>query len=141
MYKLQASLTVHDRAGLCRCRGHTDSSSRGKPTLLLIHKSWCGACKAFKPRFAESQDIQKLSQKFHMVNVEDDEEPSGTQYTPDGGYIPRVLFFDSQGQLLKDVYNKNGNAKYKYYYSSPNALVESMDTVLQQTKDQVKREL
>ncbi|XP_076463368.1 thioredoxin domain-containing protein 12-like [Babylonia areolata] len=118
------------------------SKDEGKPVMLVIHKTWCGACKAFKPRFAESKDIEKLSGQFLMVNVQDDEEPSDDLYRPDGGYIPRILFFDSQKKLLGDVYNKNGNAKYKYYYSSPDGLVESMREVLKRTEGaQAKVEL
>ena len=89
-----------------------------KPIFLLIHKSWCGACQNLKPKLAESDKFKDLSEKFVMVNVEDNEEPSDSSYAPDGGYIPRVLFSDSSNTVKPEIYNFNGNPKYKYYYSN-----------------------
>jgi len=65
------------------------------------------------PKIKNSKELAEMSKKFVMVNVMDDQEPQDDLYKPDGGYIPRVLFFDSKGDLLKDVINETGNAKYK----------------------------
>ena len=36
--------------------------------------------------------------EIHFI-LQDDEEPTASLYTPDGGYIPRILFF-SECSLL-----------------------------------------
>ncbi|XP_037777058.1 thioredoxin domain-containing protein 12-like [Penaeus monodon] len=68
------------------------SETTGKPLMLIIHKSWCGACKKY----------------------------------PDGGYIPRILFLDSEGNVHPELYNVNGNSKYKYFYFDDKSVVASM---------------
>jgi len=93
--------------------GLNQALEEDKHLVLIIHKSWCGACKALMPKIKNSKELAEMSKKFVMVNVMDDQEPQDDLYKPDGGYIPRVLFFDSKGDLLKDVINETGNAKYK----------------------------
>lgn len=112
------------------------STEQNKPLLLLIHKSWCGACKALKPHFATSKEIEELSKEFVMVNVVDEEEPSDKAFAPDGGYIPRIIFIDPAGNVLTDVINEKGNESYKYYYHSPEDIVESMSRVLGRQAEQ-----
>eukprot|EP00343_Euplotes_focardii_P011294 CAMPEP_0205831152 /NCGR_PEP_ID=MMETSP0206-20130828/43226_1 /ASSEMBLY_ACC=CAM_ASM_000279 /TAXON_ID=36767 /ORGANISM="Euplotes focardii, Strain TN1" /LENGTH=149 /DNA_ID=CAMNT_0053135507 /DNA_START=22 /DNA_END=468 /DNA_ORIENTATION=+ len=107
--------------------GHEEAKASGKPIMLIIHKTWCGACKRLKPEFSSSKDIWELSSKFVMINVEDDDEPTGEQYTPDGGYIPRILFLGSDGEVRSDLFNEGGNPKYKYYYTSAGQIVSAME--------------
>ncbi|XP_013380674.1 thioredoxin domain-containing protein 12 [Lingula anatina] len=110
------------------------SAETSKPLMLVIHKSWCGACKALKPNFAKDKGIAELGTKFIMVNVEDDEEPGDQKYAPDGGYIPRILFLNSKGDVQQDLINENGNANYKYYYPQTADIVLSMKKALETIK-------
>uniref|UniRef100_A0A0N4ZCP6 Thioredoxin domain-containing protein n=1 Tax=Parastrongyloides trichosuri TaxID=131310 RepID=A0A0N4ZCP6_PARTI len=105
-----------------------------KPIFLLIHKTWCHACKSLK-KTLESSNARKafkiLSKYFIMVNTEDDEEPYEDEYRPDGKYIPRLIFLDKNGDLLSEFTNKRGEQKnYKYYYSAPGDMVATMKQVL-----------
>ena len=71
----------------------------------------------------------ELSEDFVMVNLGDDQEPSDPKYKPDGGYIPRILFFQPDGSFLPEITNTDGNPKYKYYHYDPQSVLESMDQV------------
>lgn len=68
------------------------AKEQNMPIMLIIHRSWCGACKGLKPIIANSREIWKLSYYFIMTNVEDDEEPLDNQFFKDGGYYPRIFF-------------------------------------------------
>ncbi|KAF8361502.1 txdc-12.1, partial [Pristionchus pacificus] len=105
-----------------------------KPIFLLIHKTWCHACRALKKTFSQSnarKAFKALSEYFIMVNTADDDEPYEEEYRPDGKYIPRLLFLDKNGDLLTQFKNKKGEFKnYAYYYSSPADILNSMKEVL-----------
>lgn len=123
-----------------------EAAKEEKPIFALIHKSWCGACKALKPQLSTSQQFIEKSKSFVMANFEDEEEPAGTDYQIDGGYIPRIYFLSQEGNVFTEIYNKaGGNAQYKYYYSNPDAVLGSMDTALEAANSlknkQDKREL
>ncbi|XP_065834831.1 thioredoxin domain-containing protein 12-like [Oscarella lobularis] len=110
--------------------GLVEAKESQKPLMLLIHKSWCGACKALKPQFADSEEIRTLSEQFVMVNVQDDEEPKDPKYAPDGSYIPRILFLDSNGEVKRNINNAENNPSYKYYYSDPHQITAMMKSAL-----------
>uniref|UniRef100_A0A915D1C2 Thioredoxin domain-containing protein n=1 Tax=Ditylenchus dipsaci TaxID=166011 RepID=A0A915D1C2_9BILA len=105
-----------------------------KPIFLLIHKTWCHACKSLKKSMQQSnarKAFKRLSENFVMVNTADDDEPFEEEYRPDGKYIPRLLFLDKNGDPLLQVKNKKAEYKnYAYYYSSPADILNSMKEVL-----------
>lgn len=98
-----------------------------KPIMYVISKTWCGACKNLKPKFAGSADIASLAKEFVMVSLVDDEEPADAQFKPNNaGYIPRLLFADPNGKVDADITNTAGSDKYAYFYSSPEQITAAM---------------
>eukprot|EP00004_Rigifila_ramosa_P021787 TRINITY_DN585_c0_g1_i2.p2 TRINITY_DN585_c0_g1~~TRINITY_DN585_c0_g1_i2.p2 ORF type:complete len:165 (+),score=50.37 TRINITY_DN585_c0_g1_i2:24-497(+) len=98
-----------------------------KPAMVLIHKSWCGACKSLGAAVSVSDEVAAASSDFVCINVQDNEEPADPKYKPDGGYIPRVLFLEADGTVRAELKNPQGNPKYAYFYSSPSQLVAGME--------------
>jgi len=102
----------------------------GKPAMIVIHTTSCRASKQLKPRFANSTAIQQLSQNFVMINVQDREDPATSELRPDGGYIPRILFTDARGNILKEV--QSNNSQYHYFYGDVESITDSMKKVTKQ---------
>jgi len=109
--------------------GLAQNKKENKPLLLIIHKSWCPTCRALAPKLRKSREFRELSKQFIMVNTMDDQEPTGEIFKPDGGYVPRILFF-RRGRLLRNAINFEGNPKYKYYHHDPSSLMKTMNRVL-----------
>mmetsp|Transcript_34534 Transcript_34534/g.58488 ORF Transcript_34534/g.58488 Transcript_34534/m.58488 type:complete len:308 (+) Transcript_34534:34-957(+) len=90
-----------------------------KPILLLIHNTACHQCTKLKSAFTTSKyadEIEQYSSKFVMINLQNEEEPSDLKYQPDGEYIPRMLFMDSEGQVQTKVNNTQGSRGFAFFY-------------------------
>ena len=102
----------------------SDAFSGSKPVMLIATKSYCGACKALKPQFAASPALLEASAAFTMVSVGDEFAESDAKFAPDGGYIPRILFFHADGTPISGV--GGPNSQYKHFYSDPAQIVAAM---------------
>ncbi|CAL1537665.1 unnamed protein product [Lymnaea stagnalis] len=100
-----------------------------KPMMVVIHKMTCAACQAQKRWFSRSPRIFELSKNFVMVNLEVHEVPKNPDFSPDGHYVPRILFFTPGGRLMSQVkfhYNK----EYQYTYPDEHDLARSMMLII-----------
>ena len=112
--------------------GRSAAKETGKPLMVILHKSWCPACKSLKPKLAASKAIETLSSQFVMVNAKEGEQPiDESKFNIDGQYIPRIIFLDSNENVLSEVINEEGNPQYKYYYMNAESIVSSMKKVIQ----------
>jgi len=95
-----------------------------RPLMLLIHASWCGQCKALRPAFSDPA-LVRASEALVMVNIDQDKEPRGRRYRPDGDYVPRVLFLTPDGAIDPELQNP-GRGRYHHYFSVEDDLVAAM---------------
>ena len=109
----------------------TAKSDSSRPSVIILHKSWCPACKALKAKLSDSVEFEKLSLQFSMVSAnEDDPLHSDSQFDLDGSYIPRVFFLNPNGEILTDIQNPKGNPNYKYYHYNAQTVMDAMNKVL-----------
>lgn len=128
----QASAPAHGYGDQIAWRGLdeglAEAKSLGRPLMLVVHASWCGRCRELKPRFSDPALVQ-ASERFVMVNLDQDEEPQALRYGPDGQYVPRVLFLDAQGRVDASLSNA-ARSKYKYFYMPHDDLAGVMQQAL-----------
>ncbi len=43
------------------------AKEENKPALVLIHKTWCGACQRLKSSWKDDKEVEQLSSNFVMV--------------------------------------------------------------------------
>ncbi|MEX1367921.1 MAG: thioredoxin family protein [Nannocystaceae bacterium] len=109
--------------------GLREAKADHRPLMLVVHASWCGQCKALKPKFQDAR-ISELSEQFVMVNADQDLVTQVQSYGPDGIYLPRVLFFDPEtGQPDADLQNP-ARSRYHYYYGPRDDLAGMMEKAL-----------
>eukprot|EP01100_Stratorugosa_tubuloviscum_P012684 TRINITY_DN611_c0_g2_i1.p1 TRINITY_DN611_c0_g2~~TRINITY_DN611_c0_g2_i1.p1 ORF type:complete len:168 (+),score=67.08 TRINITY_DN611_c0_g2_i1:135-638(+) len=101
-----------------------------KPIMVLIQRSWCGACKSLKNVFKNSNKLVEKSKDFTMVVVDQDQEPQEQEFKASGEYYPRIFFACSEGIVDIEIYNTRGHLSYRHFYSDENSLLFGMDNAL-----------
>lgn len=104
-----------------------------KPICLVLYADWCPRCKELAPVF-ESGEIAKLGKDMVMVRQNIDERPKWLeQFGSLGSYVPRVFFFDAEGNIMDGI--TSAHARYPYFYTPAGrkALETSMRKALEKT--------
>ena len=104
-----------------------------KPICLVLYADWCPRCKELAPVFEEGE-IAKLGKDMVMVRQNIDDRPKWLEpFGSLGSYVPRVFFFDAEGNIMDDI--TSTHARYPYFYtpSGRKALEVSMRKALEKT--------
>lgn len=109
--------------------GLREAKAEGRPLMLVVHASWCERCKELKPAFHRDR-IAELSERFVMVNADQDQTPEALAYAPDGSYIPRVLFIDPDTGNADAALHNPVRSRYHYYYGPNDDLPAMMEKAL-----------
>ncbi|KAM6900059.1 anterior gradient protein 2 homolog [Xenentodon cancila] len=112
------------------------SRSRSKPLMVLFHLEDCPHSQALKKVFSEDDKVQKLlDEDFIVLNLM--YETTDKHLSPDGQYVPRILFVDPSMTVRADINGRYGNRMYTYETGDMALLLSNM----QKAKKLLKPEL
>ncbi|KAM4550684.1 anterior gradient protein 2 homolog [Fundulus diaphanus] len=112
------------------------SRSRNKPLMVLFHLEDCPHSQALKKVFSENNELQKtLDEDFIVLNLV--YETTDKHLSPDGQYVPRILFVDPSMTVRADINGRYSNRMYAYETADVNLLISNM----QKAKKLLKAEL
>jgi protein-disulfide reductase (glutathione) len=87
--------------------GIYEASKTGKPVIMVLHATWCSACKRYRAVFKDP-GVVAASKDFVMILVDADKEKEiNGAFAPDGTYVPRTLFIDSDGNISEKYVGKD----------------------------------
>ncbi|TNN45552.1 Anterior gradient protein 2 [Liparis tanakae] len=86
---------------------------RNKPLMVLFHLEDCPHSLEFKKVFSEDNGIQRtLDEDFIVLNLM--YETTDKHLSPDGQYVPRVIFVDPTMTVRADIIGRYSNRMYAY---------------------------
>uniref|UniRef100_A0A8C9A288 Anterior gradient 3, protein disulphide isomerase family member n=1 Tax=Prolemur simus TaxID=1328070 RepID=A0A8C9A288_PROSS len=84
-----------------------------KPLMVIHHLENCQYCQALKKVFAQNEEIQEMAQNnFIMLNLM--HETTDKNLSPDGQYVPRIMFVDPSLTVRADITGRYSNRLYTY---------------------------
>ncbi|KAI4875033.1 hypothetical protein NFI96_012998 [Prochilodus magdalenae] len=99
--------------------------SRNKPLMVIFHLDDCPHSQALKKAFAEDKSIQKLAdENFILLNLV--YETTDKHLSPDGIYVPRILFVDPSMTVRADITGRYSNRLYAYEPDDMKLLLSNM---------------
>ncbi|XP_029299092.1 anterior gradient protein 2 homolog [Cottoperca gobio] len=102
------------------------SRSRNKPLMVIFHLEDCPHSLALKKIFSEDNEIQKkIDDDFIVLNLM--YETTDKHLSPDGQYVPRILFVDPTMTVRADINGRYMNRLYAYEPADVKLLKLNMD--------------
>ncbi|KAG8443055.1 hypothetical protein GDO86_011757 [Hymenochirus boettgeri] len=109
--------------------GLYNAKKRNKPLMVIHHLEDCQYCQALKKVFSENDEVQQLAkEKFIMLNLM--HETSDNNLSPDGQYVPRIMFIDPSLTVRTDITGIYSNRQYTYEPEDIPLLLENMKKAL-----------
>lgn len=107
--------------------GIYEASKTGRPVIMVFHASWCTACKRYREVFKDA-GVVAASKDFIMilVDAEQEKEVNGA-FAPDGTYVPRTLFIDSEGNVSDKLVGKDPKYPHTIDIEKPDELLSLMN--------------
>ncbi len=106
--------------------GIYESSKTGRPVIMVFHATWCSVCKRFKQVFKDPA-VVAASRDFVMILVDADAEKElNGAFSPDGSYVPRTLFIDSNGNVSNKLVGPDPQYPHTVDVDKPDELLALM---------------
>lgn len=111
--------------------GIYESSQTGRPIIMVFHATWCSVCKRFREVFKDPA-VVAASRDFVMVLVDADAERQiNGAFSPDGTYVPRTLFIDSDGNVSDKLVGSDPKYPHSLNVDKPDELLALMEKARQ----------
>jgi thiol:disulfide interchange protein len=106
--------------------GIYEASQTGRPVIMVFHATWCSVCKRFREVFKDP-GIVAASRDFVMILVDADvEKELNGAFSPDGVYVPRTLFIDSDGNVSDKLVGSDPEYPHSLKVDKPDELLALM---------------
>ncbi|KAG7500132.1 hypothetical protein JOB18_010046 [Solea senegalensis] len=112
------------------------SRTTNKPLMVLFHLTECPHCTALKKVFSEDKEIQRLlDEEFVILNLE--YETTDKHLSPDGQYVPRILFVDPSMTVRAEIVGPYKNRYYSYEPTDLKLLLNNLKKALKLLKTEL----
>uniref|UniRef100_A0A8C6V4R4 Anterior gradient 2 n=1 Tax=Neogobius melanostomus TaxID=47308 RepID=A0A8C6V4R4_9GOBI len=112
------------------------SRSKNRPLIVIFHLEDCPHSKALKKVFSEDDAIlKKLDEEFVVLNLM--YETTDKHLSPDGQYVPRIIFVDPSMTVRADIVGRYSNRLYAYEPSDIKLLLDNMKKALKLLKSEL----
>jgi protein-disulfide reductase (glutathione) len=106
--------------------GIYESSKTGRPVIMVFHATWCSVCKRFREVFKDPA-VVAATRDFVMILVDADAEKEiNGAFSPDGSYVPRTLFLDSDGNVSDKLVGNDPQYPHTIDVDRPDELLALM---------------